>query len=86
MNREAVELSGPIRRMNSSPNLARGFCSVCGTTLFSERQDPAVIGLTLGSLDDPNQFAPTDHIWTSSKQSWLRLDDGLPQHVESYNE
>jgi hypothetical protein len=69
MDRKAVELSGPIRRANSSPELARGFCELCGTTLFSERKDPAVIGLTLGSLDDPNQFAPAEHIWTSSKQS-----------------
>lgn len=86
MDRAAVELSGPIRRVNSSSDLQRGFCSVCGTTLFSERKDPAVIGLTVGSLDDPNQFKPTAHVWTSSKQSWLRLDDGLPQHPEGCTE
>ncbi|WP_424136132.1 GFA family protein [Roseomonas chloroacetimidivorans] len=82
MPREAVEATGPIGRVASSAELKRGFCTQCGTTLFSERASAGVVGLTFGSLDDPDAFQPTDHIWTSSKQSWLRLDDGLPQHPE----
>jgi hypothetical protein len=82
MRREAVELTGPIGRAASSPDLKRGFCTQCGTTLFAERASMGFMGLTFGSLDTPEAFQPTEHIWTSSKQPWLRLDDGLPQYPE----
>jgi hypothetical protein len=78
----AVTLSGPIGRFNSSPDLTRGFCTQCGTTLFSERGSIGAIGLTFGSLDEPGAFEPAAHIWTSSKQAWFELDDGLPQYPE----
>jgi hypothetical protein len=25
---------------------------------------------------------PTDHTWTRSKLSWVKLADGLPQHAQ----
>jgi hypothetical protein len=78
-----VALHGPVGRYHSTPDLARGFCTVCGTTVFSERRSAGVIGLTSGSLDQADLFQPTDHIWTSSQQSWIRLDDGLPRHPEA---
>ncbi len=82
MPRAAVTLTGPIGRVSSSPDLQRGFCTRCGTTLFSERASIAAMGLTCGSLDRPEDFQPAEHIWTSSRQPWLRIDDGLPQYPE----
>ncbi len=38
--------------------------------------------MTAGSLDDPSLFRPDMHFWVSSKQPWLKLDDGLPQYPE----
>ena len=78
----AVTMTGALGRRNSSPVLVRGFCTVCGTSLFTERASAGVIGLTCGSLDAPEDFQPTEHIWTSSKQAWLMLGDGLPQYPE----
>lgn len=77
-----VTMTGPLGRRNSSPVLVRGFCAVCGTSLFTERAGAGVIGLTCGSLDLPEDCQPTEHIWTSSKQAWLTIDDGLPQYPE----
>lgn len=77
---DSVDLNGPIGWFNSSPGMRRGFCLRCGTTLFSERVSANTMGLTMGSLDEPDAFAPTEHIWTSSMQAWLRLDDGLVQY------
>ena len=77
-----VQLTGPAARFPSSPALERGFCSSCGTTVFSARRSAKLIGLTVGSLDDPGQFRPDMHFWTSSRQPWLYLDDGLPQYPE----
>jgi hypothetical protein len=77
---DSVRMSGPIGWFNSSPELRRGFCTKCGTTLFSERASANTIGLTMGSLDEPGVFAPTEHIWTSSMQAWLKFDDDLMQY------
>lgn len=79
---EGLEITGPVAWYSSSPEVRRGFCSRCGTTMFSERASAGVIGLTMGSLDDPDAFAPSEHIWVSRKQAWLKLADGLPQHAE----
>lgn len=77
---EDVTFAGAPRTYPSSPDIDRGFCPNCGTTLFSRRHAAGVIGLTVGSLDDPSGFRPTEHIFTASRQDWLCLDDGLPQH------
>jgi hypothetical protein len=75
-----VEVTGPARFIHSSPDLERGFCSECGTSMFSRRASAGVIEVTTGSLDDPSLFRPEMHIWTASKQPWVTLADGLPQH------
>jgi hypothetical protein len=79
---DQVTMTGPIGWYHSSDALRRGFCTLCGTTLFSERASANLIGLTMGSLDDPAPFAPESHIWVSSKQPWMELDDGVPHYPE----
>ena len=75
-----VTIDGPVAMVNTSPDLKRGFCSNCGTTMFSRRESAGIIGITTGSLDDPTAFKPQMHIFTASKQPWVQLDDGLPQY------
>jgi len=77
---EAVAIDGPAGWAKSSPDLERGFCPGCGTTMFSRRAGAGIIGITTGSLDDPSVFRPQIHIWTASKQPWVVIDDGLPQY------
>jgi hypothetical protein len=79
---DSLTMNGPVGWYHSSELLRRGFCTQCGTTLFSERGSANVIGLTMGSLDDPDRFDPTEHIWISSKQAWLALTDDLPCYEE----
>jgi len=79
---DQVTIDGPVGWYHSSEELRRGFCTKCGTTLFSERAATNSIGLTMGSLDDPGLFQPSDHIWVSKKQPWIKLADGLPCHDE----
>jgi hypothetical protein len=79
---DSLVRSGPVRFFDAGTGVRRGFCSECGTTLFSERRSANAIGLTMGSLDQPDSFVPTKHIWIASKQRWLKFDDGLPQYFE----
>lgn len=80
--RDAIEMSGPVGWFDSGTGVRRGYCTLCGTSLFTERPEANRIGMTMGSLDDPGRFDPTEHIWTSSKQRWLNIDDGRPQYPE----
>jgi hypothetical protein len=79
---DSVRIEGPVGWYHSSPDLRRGFCPQCGTTLFSERAAANSIGLTMGSLDEPDRFVPAEHIWVSRKQAWLTLADDLPCYPE----
>jgi hypothetical protein len=54
------------------------FCTVCGTTLFTEFEvDPAHVSIKACSLDDPSGFEPDRHLFISRKQPWLHLNDHL---------
>ena len=65
----------------SSRNARRSFCGDCGTPLtFISEHDPAFVDLTLGSLDRPEDYPATQHVWTMSRLSWLHLDEDLPDH------
>ena len=83
MRIEDVSIKGPINTYYSSETLERGFCSRCGSSVFSRRKSAGVIGLSAGSLDDPSLFDPDMHFWVSSKQPWLKIADDLPQYLES---
>jgi hypothetical protein len=64
----------------SSPDLRRGFCQSCGTSLCTLADDGAYVCVTLASLDEPARIAPILHMWTRSQVAWLVIDDGLPRH------
>src|SRR5690606_37940995 len=79
---DGLSVSGPVAWFSSSQAVRRGFCPTCGSTLFSERASIGAIGLAMGTLDDPDGYQPSEHIWVSAMQSWLRLEDGLPRFPE----
>jgi hypothetical protein len=66
----------------SSAQGERSFCPNCGSSLtFIDPGDRAVVEVTLASLDDPSLVTPEEHIWTTSRVPWLKLDDQLPRHL-----
>jgi hypothetical protein len=79
---DSLKVIGPVGWFASGSGLRRGFCTKCGSTLFSERKSRNVVGVSLGTLDNADQFDPACHIWMSSKQQWLLFDDALLQHQE----
>ncbi len=82
--RAAVTMTGAPAERRATPDAVRSFCRDCGTPLaFSERARPAMIDLTAGSMDDPEQLRPTGHIWARSALTWLPIDDELPRHAEA---
>ena len=56
-------------------------CPECGTRLWSEPgRIPDLAVLRPGTLDDPNQFTPALHMWTRSKQSWVKIPEGVANY------
>lgn len=73
-------LSGEISVHRSSPQVERGFCRKCGTSL-TYRHEPRIgeIDFTLVSLDAAERFEPQVHIWVQDKLPWVQIDDRHPQ-------
>jgi hypothetical protein len=50
---------------------------------YRTERHPTLIDILTGSLDDPEQFPPTHHLWMSQKLNWDRVADGLPNYPMS---
>jgi hypothetical protein len=78
---------GERRIYNSSPGVGRAFCGQCGTPLTWEGKSNmpargAILEVYISTLDDPNAFTPTNHIYYSEKIAWFDVADDLPRHHE----
>ena len=70
--------------LDETPNVYRGFCKECGSSLFWDPRQSENISITAGSLDEPTNLKTTDHVWVSQKADYYNIDDNLPQHDEGY--
>ena len=74
---------GELREFVSSPEVRRGFCGICGTSLtYSHAKQPGEIDICLVTLADAPLLQPEFHLWVSEKLPWVNIDDGLPQYQE----
>ena len=62
------------------------FCEDCGTYVWSQYAGrfQACRFVRVGTLDQPNACPPGVHIFTSSKQPWVVIPEGVPQFPELY--
>ena len=65
-------------------NVAR--CPHCHVALWSHYAGagPRVKFLRVGTLDEPDHLPPNIHIFTTTKQPWVNLPDGVPAVPEYY--
>lgn len=69
-----------INVYRSSAQLERLFCSVCGSSLLCQTdEEPNVVYLALGTLDDDPGCRPAYHIWVGSMAPWHTITDDLPR-------
>ena len=68
----------------SSPEVRRGFCKVCGSTLFWDAQKPGYeyISIAMGVFDGCTGLRMRGHIFVGDKGDYYEIDDGLPQKKE----
>lgn len=69
-------------------NLARrGFCVICGSSLFWDLEDVPTLSIAVGTLDQPTGLCTTTHIYTVDKGDYYELSMGLlelPQGLGTY--
>ena len=67
---------------DSSDKARRGFCSVCGSSMFYERKGIHKISVSAGSLEIPTSLDRMRHIYVASKGDYYDISDDLPQFEE----
>jgi hypothetical protein len=62
-------------------------CPSCRISLWSNYGGAGdlIRFVRVGTLDDPDQFAPDIHIFTMSKQPWVLLSPGVPAFEQYYD-
>lgn len=76
-----VHGSDKVTWYKSSDKVARGFCSICGSTLFWK---PTIDGyqytaVAMGVLDTPTDMSLSKHTFVGEKGDYYEIADGLPQ-------
>jgi len=80
--KSGLTVTGEVRyhdtQVKSGNTVSRGFCRECGApVLLTVSGFPALVGIFVGSLDEPSRVRPTMEIWTVSAQPWDHLDPAL---------
>ena len=91
VERDAVQFNGALSSYvvvgDSGSPVTRFFCPKCSSGMYLDCDaDPDYLFLKVGSLDDASWVTPQMHIFTSAKQPWVQIDDGLPQYEKMPDE
>jgi hypothetical protein len=65
----------------SSVKVRRGFCSVCGSTMFWDTLERDGIGVAMGAFDTPTGTQMAIHIFVAEMGDYYSIADGLPQNA-----
>lgn len=77
----ALGVSGEqhVRWYHSSKKVRRGFCEICGSTLFWDPIHQDWIAVAMGVFDGPTGTSLSMHIFVAEKGDYYDIADGLPQ-------
>ncbi len=73
-------------KTDETPNVNRGFCAICGSSLFWHPTDQARISVTAGSLDEPTGLHTIGHVWTRQISDYYEIHDAYPRHEKGWEE
>lgn len=77
-----IESEEQLRWFQSSEKARRGFCTLCGSSLFWDPLDRAKhdwIGVAMGAFDGPTETHLGVHIHVADKGDYYDLADAVPQ-------
>lgn len=65
---------------HSSEKVRRGFCSICGSSLFFDAVFRDWTSISMGAIDGPTGVKLKQHIFVADKGDYYEIGDGLPQN------
>ncbi len=74
-----IEASEHLRWYQSSKLARRGFCDLCGASLFWDSKDQDHVSIMAGTLDDSGSLVAEEHIYVDFKGGYYEIGDSLPQ-------
>ncbi len=79
---DTLTISGEahVRWYQSSEKVRRGFCDICGSTLFWDPVFRDWTAVAMGAFDTQTQTKLAMHIFVSEKGDYYDIADGLPQN------
>ena len=70
-----------ISKSDAGNEVTRAFCGDCGSPLYVQVSTrPDIVGLRVGTLDDPSGFRADADIFVKSAQPWDHLNPDLPKY------
>jgi hypothetical protein len=81
---EAAGLQWYRSVQDETPDVQRGFCRECGSSLFWDPGGKPFVSIAAGSIDPPTGLATERHVWVSQKSDYYEISDGLPRHDERF--
>lgn len=81
VERNKTAWNGPRKCYSLSKGVTRSYCEECGSPLsFETKILPAETHLYAATLDEPDLYKPTAHIFWSERLPWVQVCDDLPKH------
>ncbi len=80
--RDGVRIEGEVRWFQSSDTARRGFCPVCGSSLFWDGPG-SHLSIHAGALEAPTGLRLAGHIYCADKGDYYDITDDLPQAAQS---
>jgi hypothetical protein len=80
--REALAVQGEehVTWYPSSAKVRRGFCSICGSSLFWDPLHRDWTAIAMGAFEAPTGTRMDKHIFTADKGDYYDIEGDLPQH------
>jgi len=70
-----------VATADSGNSVSRAFCGDCGSPLYLQVSTrPDLVGIRVGTLDDPSGFRPAADIFVKSAQPWDFMNPELPKY------
>ncbi|MEM9267875.1 MAG: GFA family protein [Pseudomonadota bacterium] len=77
--RDKITIEGHVSWYQSSPEARRGFCAVCGSSLFWDGEGSSTLAVMAGTLDGPTGLSTAGHIFVADMGDYYELDPDLPK-------
>lgn len=80
--RDKISITGEVTWFQSSDTARRGFCGVCGSSLFWDGEGENM-SIHAGTLDGKTGLKTWGHIYVADKGDYYEIAGDLPQFAQS---